>query len=650
MLPVAVLLALLAAGSQARPSDPDVRSLAELSLEELMQVEVGIVSGRPQSRVASPAALVVITAEDVRRSGHASVVEALRLVPGMYVGQVSASSWVAGARGLTGSSLTATRYLVMVDGRVVHDPLLSITFWDVVDIPLTELDRIEVIRGPGASLWGLNAMNGVVNIITRHARHSTGTLLQAGGGNHLHGHLLVRHGGGGGQTWWRAWAKHDRFGDLDTVDGAPAGDEWSRLRAGFRLDHARGDGVELTLSGAAYTHPRAMVTARLPVPGRHQEFVTVRTDDSIAGAHLLASARSNVDQGHGWSVHAWYDHSRRSHSRFGVERDTVELDYRRWLRWGGASELLWGGTWNWTSDQVDSGPVLLMEPASRDWHAFNLFVQNTTELVPGRWFAMVGSKLSHHAFIDLQLQPSLRVWWTPDQRQTLWAALSRPVRVPSRFEVDGLLVFSYADSGLLAGGPPSGVIVPVGLGGDGWLEPETMLAWELGHRIRFSERWALDTTLFYNDYTRLIGVPPEIVGHFLDSGTAETWGATVALSARLTPRWRMEASWSALRVEVSGPVLPFEEDSAPRTLAQLRSYLDLGEDWELNGAAYYTDAIPFREQGAYTRLDLGLTWRATPRLALALWGQNLLDQGHPEGSDALVPRTLYAEATLRLGD
>ena len=641
---------LAAAGLCAAPLQAEVESLARLSLEELMQVEVGIVAGRPQSRRSSPAALSVISAEDVRRSGHRSIVEALRMVPGMYVGQVNSSSWVAGARGLTGSSITATRYLVTLDGRVVHDPLLSSTFWDVVDVPLTELDRIEVIRGPGSTLWGLNAMNGVINIITRPAQDSEGTLLQAGGGNHHHAHLLARHGRVQGDTAWRAWLEHDRFGDFDGPDGGPLHDQWSTLRGGFRADHERGDGIAVTVSGHAYTHPQAMVSARLPVPGRHNEFEQVTTDDTVRGAHLLAEARRNVDAGHGWSLRGYYDATRREHSRFGMERQTADLDYRRWLRWGSGSELMWGGTWTWTSDEVDSGPVLILDPESRSWHAFNLFVQNTTELVPERWFAMLGTKLTHHEFIDFQLQPSVRLWWTPDARQTLWAAVSRPVRVPSRFEVDGLLVFSYADTGLLAGGPPSGTIVPVGLGGDGWLRPETMLAWELGHRIQFSERWALETAVFQNDYTRLIGVPPEIVGHFLDTGEATTRGLDLMLSARLAPNWRMEGSWSALDVEVDGPVLDFEERSAPRRMAQLRSYLDLGEDWEFNAAAYYTDRIPFRNVDSYTRLDLGFTWRPRPGLSLALWGQNLLDSGHAEGSGALVPRTVYAEATFRLGD
>ena len=634
----------------AAEREPDVRSLAQLSLEELMQVEVGIVAGRPQQRASTPAALTVITAEDIRRSGHRTIAEALRLVPGMYVARVNSSSWLAGARGLTGSALTSTRYLVMVDGRIVHDPLISGTFWDVVDVMVEDIDRIEVIRGPGPTLWGVNAMNGVVHVVTKHSRDTQGALLQAGAGDPLRTHAAARFGGtlDGGSTY-RVWAKHNRFDGFEGPAGDELHDEWSTLRTGFRVDGALDRQTGYTFQGDLYSHPVAMASVRLPVPGRHQQFEQRTAENGIGGANLLFRVTRDAEPDRGWALQAYYDRTRRETSRFGVERDTIDVDYRRWLDWGSGQQLIWGGQFNWTDDRIANGPVLQLDPWELSWVSSNVFVQNTSELVPGRVFATLGSKLTHHDFVGWQVQPSARAWWTPDDRQTLWAAVSRPVRVPSRLEMHGQLVFSYVDTGLAAGGPASGTIVPVALTGDTSLQTETMRAWELGHRIRFGERWALDTAVFHNDYTRLIGVPPGIFGAFDDTGTARTSGIEATVSAKPRDGWRLEGSWSHLRTSVSGPILPFEEDSNPRNMAQLRSYLDIGEDVEFNAAAYYVDRVPFNDIDAYTRLDLGLTWRPRPGLELAAWAQNLLDSGHQESSGAQVPRSIYLQGTVRLG-
>src|SRR5690606_20198360 len=212
------------------PPEQSLARLAAMSLEELMRTEVVTVSGRPRPQIATPAAVTVITGEDVRRSGHRSIVEALRMVPGMYVGRINSSSWVAGARGLTGTSLTSNRYLVLVDGRLVYDPLVSTTFWDTVDVPLPDLDRIEVVRGPGATLWGVNAMNGVISIITKRASATAGTLVQAGGGSNGEHGLLVRHGAADAESGWRVWLKYDAHGDFEDPAGDSLGDAWSALR------------------------------------------------------------------------------------------------------------------------------------------------------------------------------------------------------------------------------------------------------------------------------------------------------------------------------------------------------------------------------------------------------------------------------------
>jgi iron complex outermembrane receptor protein len=262
---------------------------------------------------------------------------------------------------------------------------------------------------------------------------------------------------------------------------------------------------------------------------------------------------------------------------------------------------------------------------------------------------MLGSKFTHHSFVGFQAQPSARLWFTPNDRHTLWGAVSRPVRVPSRFEEDGMLVFFYADAGAIATGVPNGVIVPIGVSGDDTLRPERLTAWELGYRVRLGENWLIDTALFHNDYTRLIGAQPGIFGPFTDAGRGRTYGFDVGVSGQLTADWRIEGSYSRLETRIDGPIFDFEERSSPRHMAQLRSNVALTPDVELNAGLYFVDRIPQLAIDHYTRLDVGVTWHSAPGVRWSLWGQNLLEDGHAEASGALVPRSVYAQVVFEFG-
>ena len=621
-----------------------------MSLEELMKTQVTTVAGRPSARISTPAALTVLTAEDIRRSGARSIAEALRLVPGMFVGRINSSSWVVGARGLTGSSLTATRYLVLIDGRLVYDPLVSTTFWDTADVVLADIDRIEVIRGPGATLWGVNAMNGVISIITKRARDTVGTLVEVGAGSNGEQQAVLRYGAAPGEdSAWRVWAKYANHGDFEGPTGASLDDEWSSVRAGFRYDGTLAPTTDFTLQGDVYNEPKAMETVLLPVPGADRQFRWQTTNDTVRGGNLLFRVRHGYDLPRGWFMRAYFDQTRRDTSRFGVARRTADVEYRRWLDWGARNNLIWGLQYDWTHDDIDAGPVLLFDPAARSWSSVNAFVQNTTELVHDKLFAMVGTKFTDHSFVGFQTQPSVRLWWTPTPTQTVWAAVSRPVRVPSRFEEDGELVFAYVDTGAITGGPPSGVIVPLGLSGTQSLRPEKLLAYELGHRLQVGDGWVFDTSLFYNDYRTLVGVPPGIFGTFNNDASGATYGVEFSASAQLTDRWRMEGSWSRLQTRIDGPVLKFDETNTPRTLAQLHSYLDVGDDVEVNASLYRVSRIPGLGIDPYTRADLGVTWRPREHLSLSLTGQNLLHPSHREVTGAEVPRSVFAQATFDFG-
>ncbi len=628
--------ALCAAAARAEKADLP-------SIEQLMQVEVTTVSGLGQPRIASPAAVTVITADDIRRSGHRTVAEALRMVPGMYVAEINSSSYVVGARGLTSSALTATRYLVLIDGRVVYDPLFSSTFWDIVDVPLEDLERIEVIRGPGATLWGANAMNGVINIITRSARDTQG-LAASGALGTSRSDVSIRFGATTARDQsYRVWSKYDTSSAFELPDGSSAHDSYARARAGFRVDG--GAALAWTLSGDAYKFPRAEAQIQLPVPGRHLQFERRFADDTVEGANVAFGIGRDVDARNGWRTRAYYDHTNRQTLRLGAERDTFDVDYRAWAV-RGRHQLVWGAQADRTRDRLTNGPVFLFAPEARSWSQANAFLQDTLELRPGRLFAMLGTKLTYHDFVGLQVQPSVRLWATPTAHQTLWAAVSRPVRVPSRLESDGMVVLSYVDTGLATGRPASGTVIPLGVAGDPDLGVEKLVSYELGHRVEIGERWAVDTTLFYNDYTDLVSVAPAILGTFNQRGSGVSSGLEIAASFRPSRSWRFDVAYSLLDVRIDGPVFKFDEGASPRNMAQVHAHWDLGREVEIDAALYHVDRVPRPQIPAYDRADLGLAWRPRAGWRLAVWGRNLFDPRHAEASGVRIPRDVYLQVAV----
>lgn len=627
----------------------DLGDLSELSLEELMNVEVTTVQGTAQSLQGTPAALYVISRDDIRRSGHRTLAEALRMVPGMFVARSGSHTFRLGTRGLTGNTIPSTKMLVLIDGRVVYDPLFSGTFWDVQDVVLEDLDRIEVIRGPGPTLWGLNAMNGVINVITRRASETLGERLRVGVGTTERASLSARHGGRiGDDTWYRIYGKYNDRGAFETPDGVSAHDDWSIARTGFRVDHDRADGVQLRLSGEVYRSLTYGIVDNVPVPAAHRVFRTVVDDGEIGGAHLIAAAEHAHGARSGWSAIAYYDRTEREQSAGArVERDTVSAGGRRWLPLGARNDFIWGGEAEYTRDDVRSSPLVVLDPASRAWGQANVFAQNTTALVPDRLYAMLGSKLSWHDFVGFELQPSARLWWTPSASQTFWTAVSRPARVPSRLEVDGRFTFAYVDTGLAAGREASGVYVPLEVRGNDALDAERADTFEAGWRAQLTPSFSLDAAIFHNDYCDLIAVPPTTYEQFDNLAEGITRGVELSSTWQVGERWRLEAAASWLDVSLAGPINDFENRNTPQRLAQVRSYYDLSDTVELNAAAYYVDALPLYAVDAHTRVDLGVTWHLARRYELSLAGQNLLAPGQRESRIYEVPRSFAARLTVR---
>ena len=645
---VSLLATRALAQDDAPPTDDAVtaENVADMSLEELMSLRVSTVAGVESNWFTTPSAIAVITADDVRRSGARTLADALRLAPGVFVGRTTSSSYSIGMRGFNGS--LANKTLVLIDGRAVYDPLFGGTFWDVQDTVLEDLDRIEVIRGPGATLWGANAVNGVINVITRSAKDTQGALLGAGVGTYERGFGEVRYGFEVGEhAWMRVfgkWLERDAFTDIES-EGTH--DDWAMARGGFRFDAEPSDGVTLTLQGDAYHTDRiGEFTPSYPVPGQSLVFASDVRDQRRTGGNVLARL-SREEKSSGWALQAYYDRTEREYGLgFELARDTFDLDWRHHFEAGNRNEVVWGLGARYWKDRTRDGAFLLMDPDDSDFTQVGGFIQDTITLVPDRLFAMVGTKVSLNDYTGLEVQPGARLWWTPDERNTLWASISRPVRLPSRTEEHGTLVFVYIDQGVLAGGPPTGVIVPLGLQPNDDLEAEELLAYEAGYRVRPHEQVTIDTSVYFNDYDRLIYVPNGISA-FDNNSAAESYGGEVALSWRVRDEWSLAASYSLAKVQVHGSAVPADEGNTPLQMAQLRSSVDLTEKLEWNAGLYYVDRVRQADVDPYMRLDVGLTWRFHPGWELSVWGQNLLDPAHREFSANEVPRGVYVMCTAR---
>ena len=391
LLPPAALAAAVLASAPVAAFDDGkqatLEKLARSTLEELMQVRVMSVAGTPQSRLATPAAVYVITGEDLRRSGHRNIAEALRMIPGMNVARINSGSWLVGARGLSGSALTATRYLVLMDGRMVYDPLLSATQWDTVDTSLEDVDRIEVIRGPGATLWGANAMNGVINIITRPAEESQGTLVQASLGSQ-DSDATVRHGAAlDDRSWYRVFAKFGWHGDSELLGtGASVVDAWSSARLGLRYDLQSDAHTLVSVFADAYDHPRANESVLLPVAGGNNEFERLTVDGEVNGASLMLRVNHGYGEPAGWRLRAYLDQSHRDGTRFAVARHTADLDLRGWRK-AGRHDWVWGAEALWTRDRTEGSSAVSFDPASRSWGQANASCRTRSP-----WWTIAGTR------------------------------------------------------------------------------------------------------------------------------------------------------------------------------------------------------------------------------------------------------------------
>jgi iron complex outermembrane receptor protein len=602
----------------------DPAAVKRLSLEQLMEIDVTSVSKRAEPLSAAAAAITVITAEDVRRSGATNLPEALRLATGLEVAQSDGRTWAISARGFNITS--ANKLLVVIDGRSVYTPLFSGVFWDVQDTFLPDVDRIEVIRGPGATLWGANAVNGVINIITKSARATSGGLAMAGGGRGERAFGGARYGGQtAGGISYRAYGNYVYRDALERASGKSAEDPLRRGQGGFRLDWDRSKADAYTLQGDLYQ-------------GLSGE--AIRTDTELSGGNVLGRFTRQLDGGGDLRLQAYFDQTHRRTPKFFEERrNTYDLDLQHHFNATPRQEVVWGVGYRVTSDEVGNSAAVAFLPSHRTQTLVNVFAQDEITLRPERLHLTLGSKVEHNDYTGFEVQPSIRLAYTPSSHQTLWGAVSRAVRTPTRLDTD---VRFYIGPFVL-------------LRGDTGFRSESVVAYELGWRLAPRRDLTFDVATFYNDYGRLRseeltrGNLPIFLANKLK---AETYGGEVSANYQMLPWWRWYAGYSYLHKRFS--LEPGSTDATggaaegndPDRQSWLRTSLDLPGRIELDAWLRHVDMLPAPNVPAYTELDLRLGFRWTARLDLSLAGRNLLHAHHPEfGSPGPtreeVPRSVF---------
>ncbi len=615
----------VAQAQDAEESDFEENEFADLDIEALFDVSVTSVAGVGEPLGQTPAAMFVITAEDIRRSGHRSIPELLRTVPGMAVAQIDANQWAITARGF--NDKFANKLLVLIDGRTVYTPLFSGVYWDVQDTVLEDIERIEVIRGPGATLWGANAVNGVINIVTKHAKDTQGLLLSGGGGTEERGFGTLRYGMKLSEdAYLRFYGKYfnrDRFVD---PDGHDQPDDWDMYRGGFRLDWQMPSSYSLTLQGDIYGTDRIgedqLETRPAPIFSKHS-----RDDRRVGGGNVLMRLSRDISEQNGWSCLVYYDRTDRATKIFEENRDTFDVDFRHHFATMDPHEFIWGLGWRHTRDRIEDTFSLEFHPHGRSDNTFSAFFQDTIELVENRLALMIGTKLEHNDYTGFEFQPNVRVAWTPDDTQTLWASVARVVRTPSRSNDDIDLTLAVLPF-------PAGQRLR--LVGNRDFESEEMLAYELGYRLRPTDNLLVEVAAFFNDYenlsTNIAGLADPFTLVMGNEQAGESYGVEVAATWDVTDKWRLNGSYSWFKLNLHGGD-ETRERSYPQHQIQVGSHLDVSDDVELNTRLYYVDNLSALGVPSYVRLDAGLTWRPKPGVEVSVWGQNLLDDRHLEYLD-----------------
>jgi iron complex outermembrane receptor protein len=649
----AAVLTTIPAWPQEMPKD-----LGNKSIEDLMNIEVTSVSKKEQKLSRTAAAIFVITQEDIRRSGATNIPDLLRIVPGLDVAQVNSSTWAISSRGF--NDQFANKLLVLMDGRTVYSPLFSGVFWDVQQVPLAIIERIEVIRGPGAAVWGANAVNGVINIITKKAVDTQGGLISGGGGTYDQGFGTVQFGGKlGSETYYRAFMNAFNRNHLVGFAGQSGQDDWDMYRTGFRVDGKLAVKDSITVQGDAYKGSEGeIVTAVTSFQPPQPQILDLR--QVFGGWDLLFRWDRTISSTSQSTLQVYFDRTNRGDVTNAEGRNTIDVDFQHHTAWGNRQDFVWGLGYRATSDDIRGSFKVSFRPPRETDQLFSSFMQDEIAIIPRALYFTVGTRLEHNHFSGFGVQPSASLAWLVNDKNMFWGSVSRALRTPSRAsEVRFNEAVFPGQNGLPV------VVSVLGVG----KENEKVLAEEIGYRTQLAKNLSLDLTAFYNSYTNLGST--ESGAPFLEFSPAplhlvipinganllngDGHGAEMALNWKPVSRWTLNPSYSYLQLHIHGrSSTDIGESSSPREQAQLRSHLELARRWAWDTSAYFVGPMPALHVPSYTRLDTGLTWNFAEKLSLSVVGQNLLHDHHLETNmvdqiviSSQVKRSAYAKFTLQ---
>lgn len=666
---ISVLFALGSTLALGSDDDP----FFDLDLKEVLNLEITSVSKKPQTVSRAAAAVFVITSDDIRRSGASSIPELLRMAPGIQVGQISNNTWGVSSRGMDGRF--TNKLLVLVDGRSIYTPTFSGVYWDVQDTVLADIERIEVIRGPGAAIWGANAVNGVINIITKSAAATQGGLVEASAGSSDRGTGSVRYGGKVGEIGhWRLYAKgFERDGSIVESTGARGNDYWQQQRVGFRTDLTPSGRDAVTIQGDYYDGRSGESASlnRLSAPYN----ILTGTTQSVSGGNLLGRWQRDISSTDSFTVQGYFDHTKRDWpAHLNEVRNTYDLDFQYRTKRLNGHDLVIGAAYRHSEDEMSASysgiPSNTLQfatfiPASSSTSLYSVFIQDDISLLPKELVLTLGTKLEHNDYSGLEHQPNAKLLWTPSETTTLWGSAARAVRTPSRIDAGGTVNQTVL--------PPftsrNPLNLPVLITAQGRVETETVIAYEAGWKQRITPTLSTDLAVFHNRYsdlrTGLFGTAvcqpsglPVSTGCFLvpgqayiqqptsggNLGTGQSYGMELSADWRIRPDLRFQFAWTELRIRMKEEGRAFTTDregSTPKHQLGLRMAWNPRSDIDVDIWLRHVSKLPLIAEGiptipAYNEADMRLAWRPSKDLELALIGRNLLHKRHKEFASELL--------------
>ncbi len=637
ILIIAVAMAFLpeSLSSATLPED-----LTELSIEELSDIEVTSVSRKPQKLSHAAAAIFVITGEDIKRSGATSIPEALRMVPGIHVAKISSSKWAVTSRGF--NSRYANKLLVQLDGRTLYSPLFSGVFWEAHDTLLDDIDRIEVVRGPGASLRGANAENGIINIITKHSSQTKGGLASGGGGTWDRAFASGRYGGSISSTGsYRIYTKYSSFADEVNPDKSGSDDDWQRTGGGFRSDFKLFSGSEVTLQGDVYEGKEDEVSDIITFSPPYSTHY--KNNNDMSGFNLLGRITKQFSDSSDMAVQIYYDKTEKEESSARWKGELYDFDFQHRFTPFTSHEVILGLGFRHYQDDIDQNIGFTFDSTSEEDNLYSTFIQDSITFSE-TLSLVLGAKFEYNDYTEYEFQPSGRVSWSPHKSHHLWAAVSRAVRTPNRADTSILFSTMVIPPGTPQN--PGALPAAITISGNDSIDSEVLKAFEVGYRAIPTETLSVDSTFFYyiydnlsgftsgTPYTNLQSNPPYLIMPLDMNNIMEgkTHGTEITVNWQPVPPLRIQASWSwfDMDIETGTAEISYTEDDAPTHQVSLRSMFDLPAHTCLDIWMRFVDEILDGGVDSYTELDVRVSWSPVETIEISVAGKNILDNSHPE--------------------